>query len=319
MVTNAEEFRKIAKTCNSRKEFIQKVKSKHPNLSTNYVGQVWYKVRNNNSNNNIKKHIQSKSIPKQSQPSEEETDSEPESTSDESSNNYETQDVNVETPIVSVSKGENTESVGLKDIYGRMFEEEGSEDAEDSDSQNEEEEDSDEEESDDGYRKVKVSPSRFLVSIAQGINDSILYGGVNLIGKRKLTNDEISDINSFSEAVAKKDLKMLEDQPELNYFIASFIVPAINRSDLYIEKIKDFIAKHPTKKQQQQQQNATNIEASQPAQNDKPQYSQQQQQTIEQWIKEGFKIDPKYNFTQTIDVVAYRDLKIIRNLGSTYA
>ena len=301
MAVGLSEFQRLAQSCGSRKEFVKRAQKKYPQLSSSYIGQVWYKVRQSNNNSKVR-------TPEPAQQNTEDTED------DNSSNVENVEDKGVETPEVSVVKGENTESVGLKDIYGRMFDEESN----DSDENSYDEDESEDDSGDDNTTRIKVSPARFLVSIAQGINNNLLYGGAKIVGERKLTNDEVDNIIAFSDDVAKKDLKMLEDQPELNYFIASFIVPAINRSDLYINKLKEFIAKHP-KKQQQKQSNVENVEAQSAGNDNKSIYSAQQQQTIDQWVRQGFRVDPEYNFTQPIDIIAYRDMHIIRNTGSDYA
>lgn len=280
-----------------------KVKKMYPDISNNYINQVWYKVRDVRSQVN---RTPSNNLPVPqpvSQPSQ----------------NDESSDESVITPEINVEKGDDTPSVGLKDIYGKMFEEEGGGEESSDDSNNS----SDSSGGDEGERfnnnNIHISPATFLTSIAKGINNGILYGGKKLVGERELSDDEISIINSFSEVVAKKDLSLLEDQPELNYVIASFLVPAANRLDLYYDKVVEMIKKRDNKQRQQQRQQTQSTEKESGEVIVTSRYSPEQQDTIDRWIAQGFKVDPNYVFTDGIDIVAYRDLRIVRNLGSGYS
>jgi hypothetical protein len=51
----------------------------------------------------------------------------------------------------------------------------------------------------------------------------------------------------------------------------------------------------------------------------RPQYSEAQLAQIEMWRNSGAKIDPNYEFSGALDIMAYRDYKMIRNVGSNWS
>ncbi|MEM3265642.1 MAG: hypothetical protein QXH07_06790 [Thermoplasmata archaeon] len=295
MKIEREKLHEIFMQSSSKKEFIDKVMERYPEMKKGYLTQVWYKIKREAKNQT---HTPQQGI------------ANAESTPQPQQSN----DIQIINPSdITATEGESFDNKGLKEVYGNMFEESG---ADNEGNENEGNANNANEEA--NQKSVSISPAQLLSSIAIGINNNLLYGNAKLIGDRQLTDDEKENIFNFSSAVAQKDLKMLEDQPEINWAIASFIVPAINRIDLYFNKLAEFAKKHPFKRNNinnNSNNNKSNAEESTP----QPKYTEEQKKTIEAWISQGFKVDPAFDFVQPIDIVAYRDYKIVRNGGSNYS
>ncbi|MEM3265711.1 MAG: hypothetical protein QXH07_07135 [Thermoplasmata archaeon] len=299
MAVGKDKLYEIYKNVKTRRDFIAQCTEKYPQLKKTYISQVWYKFKAEHANT----ASTSNAVAQQTSESAQQTTDATVTTNGELSATDQIQPFSSED--VKTVAGEPVENKNLKEVYGNMFSEEGG-------GEEEEQEAHEEAEQEEAPTNVSVSPAQLLSSIAKGINNNLLYGNVKLIGDRPLTEDEMSTIDDFSSAVAKKDLKLLEDQPEINWAIASFMIPALNRIDLYFDKMINFIKKHPPRKQQQQQQQA------QEQQQQQPKYSEEQLQTLQAWNEQGFRVDPAFDFKQPIDIVAYRDAKIVRNVGSKF-
>jgi len=157
----------------------------------------------------------------------------------------------------------------------------------------------------------QLNLSNPLAQLAIAINDHLLYGEKGLIGYRPLEEDEKEVINESSKGVIAQ-LEYIED-PKARYLFYSYLVPAVARIDLYIDKLASVIRNRGFVKKQFQNVNQ-NVNQS----NNTINLTEQQKEMLENWRKGGFKIDPAFDFNKDIDIVAYRDMKIVRNIGSNF-
>ena len=317
MAVGKEKLISIYKQTHNKKEFVEVCSKKYPTLKKSYTSQVWYKFKNEFEQKptihrgSPTKTTQNDVVPDDVDSSNDDVDSgvgnNDNNALDESpSDKIQTLDAN----DVNVTEGESVENKDLREVYGNMFNEDG--DDESSDDEDFDSYETSQTKNTKSQKSVDISPARLLSYIAVSINNNLLYGNVKLVGDRLLSDDERNTIDEFSIGVAKKDLKLLEDQPEINWALASFIVPAMNRIDLYIEKLVDISKKRAVTKRPKQSEDMKDQqqEVSQPQTN----YNNEQKQTIQAWIQQGFKVDDNFDFTQPIDIVAYRDNKIIKNM-----
>jgi len=167
--------------------------------------------------------------------------------------------------------------------------------------------------------EVKQQPqlnlSNPLATLAIAINDHLLYGEKGLIGYRPLEEDEKEVINESSKGVIAQ-LEYIED-PKARYLFYSYLVPAVARIDLYIDKLASVIRNRGFVKRQFQNVNQ-NVNQNTNQSNNTINLTEQQKEMLENWRRGGFKIDPAFDFNKDIDIVAYRDMKIVRNIGSNF-
>ena len=307
MVWNDEEIKKldeIYKNSNSLKEFLNKaqgIKSK-PTLIHFYYdrkkGINSIKAKNK-SNGNVYKEInvENEYVYK---PNDVKTLSE--------------KDIKVESKNVEADKG-------LKNIYKRMSSDlfgEESEIPEEIPKENinkEKEEEIEEIPKEEVKQQPQLNLSNPLAQLAIAINDHLLYGEKGLIGYRPLEEDEKEVINESSKGVIAQ-LEYIED-PKARYLFYSYLVPAVARIDLYIDKLASVIKNRGFVKRQFQNVNQ-NVNQNANQNNNTINLSEQQREMLENWRRGGFKIDPAFDFNKDIDIVAYRDMKIVRNVGSNF-
>ena len=157
----------------------------------------------------------------------------------------------------------------------------------------------------------QLNLSNPLAQLAIAINDHLLYGEKGLIGYRPLEEDEKEVINESSKGVIAQ-LEYIED-PKARYLFYSYLVPAVARIDLYIDKLVSVVKNRGFVKKQFQ-----NINQNTNQSNNTINLTEQQKEMLENWRRGGFKIDPAFDFNKDVDIVAYRDMKIVRNIGSNF-
>ncbi len=224
----------------------------------------------------------------------------------------------IDNPKIKIDSGETENSDDLKDIYKNMYSDEGFSKEETEEKSKDYNANTSSKQNDDNNNNdsVDISASGLLTTIVKGLNNNLFYGGATIVGNRPLLQEEVEIIKAYSKPIADQHLKMLDDAPELNFLIASFAIPAINRIDLFWDKFSNYLKTLDKNKKRKEQTEQT--EPEQTEQSEEVKYNDVQQQTIDQWKNSGFKIDPKYTFAQTIDIISYRDNKIIRNIGSDF-
>jgi len=167
--------------------------------------------------------------------------------------------------------------------------------------------------------EVKQQPqlnlSNPLAQLAIAINDHLLYGEKGLIGYRPLEEDEKEVINESSKGVIAQ-LEYIED-PKARYLFYSYLVPAVARIDLYIDKLASVIKNRGFVKKQFQNANQ-NVNQNTNQSNNTINLTEQQKEMLNNWRNGGFQIDPAFDFNKDIDIVAYRDKRIVRNVGSNF-
>ena len=218
----------------------------------------------------------------------------------------------------------------LKDIYKRMssdlfgedeslLEKGFSENEEKALSKEEGEEEIEEKPFDKTFSKSfqpQLNLSNPLAQLAIAINDHLLYGEKGLIGYRPLEEDEKEVINESSKGVIAQ-LEYIED-PKARYLFYSYLVPAVARIDLYIDKLVSVIKNRSLFRKGFSENIKQNVNQNTNQNNNTINLTEQQREMLENWRKSGFKIDPTFDFNKDIDIVAYRDMKIVRNVGSNF-
>ena len=86
---------------------------------------------------------------------------------------------------------------------------------------------------------------------------------------------------------------------------------------MYIDKLASVIRNRGFVKRQFQNVNQ-NVNQNTNQSNNTINLTEQQKEMLENWRRGGFKIDPAFDFNKDIDIVAYRDMKIVRNIGSNF-
>jgi len=214
---------------------------------------------------------------------------------------------------------------GLKDIYKRMSNDLFGEDEsllEKGFTENEEKKEGEENIEEIPKEEVKSQPqlnlSNPLATLAIAINDHLLYGDKGLIGYRPLESDEKEVINESSKGVIA-ELEYIED-PKMRYLFYSYLVPAVARIDLYIDKLASVIRNRSLLRKGFSEKNVNQNQGSliDVSSKEKSNLTEQQRQMLENWRNGGFKVDPAFDFNKDIDIMAYRDLKIVRNIGSNF-
>jgi len=227
-------------------------------------------------------------------------------------------DIKVENKSVEADKG-------LKDIYKRMSNDLFGEDEsllEKGFTENEEKKEGEENIEEIPKEEVKSQPqlnlSNPLATLAIAINDHLLYGDKGLIGYRPLESDEKEVINESSKGVIA-ELEYIED-PKMRYLFYSYLVPAVARIDLYIDKLASVIRNRSLLRKGFSEKNVNQNQGSliDVSSKEKSNLTEQQKEMLENWRRGGFKIDPAFDFNKDIDIVAYRDMKIVRNIGSNF-
>ena len=219
-------------------------------------------------------------------------------------------DIKVENKNVEADKG-------LKDIYKKMSSDlfgEESEIPEEMSKENineEKEKEVEEIPKEEVKQQPQLNLSNPLAQLAIAINDHLLYGEKGLIGYRPLGEDEKEVINESSKGVIAQ-LEYIED-PKARYLFYSYLVPAVARIDLYIDKLASVIKNRGFVKKQFQNANQ-NVNQS----NNTINLTEQQKEMLNNWRNGGFQIDPAFDFNKDIDIVAYRDKRIVRNVGSNF-
>jgi len=217
-------------------------------------------------------------------------------------------------------EGKNVEAdKSLKDIYKRMsndlFGEEESL-SEKGFSESEEQETEENKQTFENISNEEAKPelnlSNPLATLAIAINDHLLYGDKGLVGYRPLESDEKEVINESSKGVIAQ-LEYIED-PKVRYLFYSYLVPAVARIDLYINKAISIIKNKNFNRKSQQNVNQNQTQN----QNQTSNLTEQQKQMLDNWRNGGFQIDPAFDFNKDIDIAAYRDKKIVRNIGSNF-
>ncbi len=147
---------------------------------------------------------------------------------------------------------------------------------------------------------------------------------------------EMARKSSEGLGVAYGDKMISENAPIINYLAFGYAIPAINRMDIIAPKVialfqnfsKGIKRKQVYQEQEQAQGDEQQEKKEQESENEQDNgihlvkdwnnLTQQAQFWIEDLSKRGYKIDPNYSHGLTLDVMAMRDLKILRNVGSNY-
>jgi len=214
-------------------------------------------------------------------------------------------------------EGKNTEAdKNLKDIYKKMssdlFGEEEVKEEPINEEPEEENKQTFENISNEQETKPELNLANPLATLAIAINDHLLYGEKGLVGYRPLEGDEKEVINESSKGVIAQ-LEYIED-PKVRYLFYSYLVPAVARIDLYINKAISVIKNRNFNRKPQQNINQNQTQN----QNQTVNLTEQQKQMLENWRNGGFQIDPAFDFNKDIDIAAYRDKRIVRNIGSNF-
>ena len=212
---------------------------------------------------------------------------------------------------------------GLKDIYKKMSkdlfgESEVPEEKplEKALSKEEDEEEVEEIPKEEVKQQPQLNLSNPLATLAIAINDHLLYGEKGLIGYRPLEEDEKEVINESSKGVIAQ-LEYIED-PKARYLFYSYLVPAVARIDLYIDKLASVIKNRSLFRKGFSENIKQNVNQNTNQSNNTINLTEQQKEMLNNWRNGGFQIDPAFDFNKDIDIVAYRDKKIVRNVGSNF-
>jgi hypothetical protein len=234
---------------------------------------------------------------------------------------------------INISVGSNKAEADseLKSIYKTMLtgnEPESSDESKSDNSKSSSSESlSDDDEYSDSYsnsslnddNRVEVNLKNPLAAIAMTINNKLLYGRTGIIGYRELDSNEENQIAESSKGVVGYLDKIAD--PRINYLFYSYLIPAVGRLDLYYDKVASIISAYVKKRKN----NVVNADFKVESNNSKSEpevsssrYSQAQEQEVERWKAAGIRVDPSYDFSKDLDIVAYRDLRTIRNIGSSF-
>lgn len=154
--------------------------------------------------------------------------------------------------------------------------------------------------------------------------------------ERPLSPEEKAMVDRSSEGLSASygDALVNENAPIINYLAFGFVIPSINRMDIIVPKLMNYFrkgkpqarnqdAEQQAQEQQQGQQKSQQEQQEANNENEKPvkdwdSLTPQAQAWILDLIDKNYSVDPNYSHGVGIDLLAFRDAKILRNVGSSY-